>query len=93
MSISSLNSETISMCSQTWENSKRFSTVIPRIANNLTKIAIPVIVMMGLTNFPGAFAGPLEYAGCVMACTLFATPVAFPGCVTACLPLLFLPTP
>lgn len=75
------------------ENNQRYSSWAPSIANAINRVAIPIVVIAGLSLLPGADAGPLEYSACVTGCALFMTPVAVPGCITACLPLLFLPTP
>lgn len=62
------------------------------IPGQLYKCAFPLLILAGLSNIPGANAGPLSYSACVLGCTTVAPPL-FPACVTMCLAVLFLPTP
>lgn len=72
------------------KNSK-YSLSIVGIASNLSKIAIPVIAILALSNFPVADGGPLSYAACILTCT--GTGPGAPLCWTLCGPILFLPGP
>jgi len=70
---------------------QKFSTMIPNMARNLTKIAVPTVVMLGLSLVEGADAGPLMYASCMVGCAAMG---AFaPACWPACIPLLAVPGP
>jgi hypothetical protein len=60
-------------------------------ANNLAKVAIPLIVTAALASIPSADAGPLAYASCMAGCAAMG-PFA-PACWSACLIALGLPTP
>lgn len=70
---------------------KKYTLDFPNIGNKLNKIAIPAIALFALSSLDAVWAGPLEYAACVTACTFTCTPAAFPACATGC--LLFLPIP
>lgn len=44
---------------------------------------IGTIVLEAISNIPGASAGPVTYAACLLGCS-FATPQALPMCLAAC---------
>lgn len=69
----------------------KFSTLLPKISRNLTKIAIPIIVMVAISQMPTAEAGPLAYASCMAGCT--AMGIFAPVCWPACIPVLAIPGP
>lgn len=73
--------------------SNRYSLDLPNIARNINRLAIPAVTLFVLSNLNGTLAGPIEYAVCVTACTIFGTPAAFPACATACLAALAFPSP
>jgi hypothetical protein len=60
-------------------------------ANNLAKVAIPLIVTAALASIPSADAGPLAYAACIAAC-ISSGPLAI-ACWLGCTPILTAPTP
>jgi len=70
---------------------EKFSTMIPNATRNLTKIAVPTVIMLGISLVEGAEAGPLAYSACVLGCAT-AGPAA-PFCWTCCLAALFAPGP
>jgi hypothetical protein len=69
-----------------------FTTSLPQIGRNLNKLAIPTILLFGLSFAQGAEAGPIAYATCVTACGALFAPLV-PVCIASCLPLLAAPTP
>jgi len=71
--------------------SSGYSVVIPRIINNITKIALPAMAFFAMANVPSVAGGPLSYSACVLGCSTFAPP-AMPACFNLCLGFLFLPT-
>ena len=62
----------------------RFTKLIPQIATNLNKIAVPAITLFALANLPTANGGPFSYGTCVAACMALAGP-AIPPCLVACI--------
>lgn len=62
----------------------RFTKLIPQVATNLNKIAIPAITLFALANLPTVNGGPLSYATCTAACLALAGP-AIPPCIAACI--------
>lgn len=71
--------------------SNQLARIAVNTANNLTKIAIPLIAVASLASMPSADAGPLAYASCMAGCA--ATGPFAPACWSACLIALGLPTP
>ena len=71
--------------------SNQLARIAVNTANNLTKIAIPLIAVASLASMPSADAGPAAYAACIAACTA-AGPVAL-ICAGLCAPLLGAPSP
>ena len=72
----------------------RFSIASPaQILKNITKVALPLVLLGTAMCLQGTEAGPAAYAACMTAC-LAATGGAFaPACAAACAPLLGAPTP
>lgn len=64
-----------------------------QIANNLTKIALPAIALVGLAYAYSAEAGPAAYALCVTECLALTFGAFAPACLAACTPFLAAPTP
>lgn len=59
-----------------------------QLCKNITKIALPIIAIVGSSLLTTAEAGPILYGICVASCG-----PAAPVCVAACLPLMFAPSP
>jgi len=75
--------------------SSGYSMVIPRIIENISKVALPAIALFAMANLQVANAGPISYALCVESCfaaTLWCPPL-MPACVFGCFPLLGVPFP
>lgn len=72
-----------------------FYNPIPKIINNISKVALPAIALFAMASIQGSSAGPLAYGLCVEACFVATTwcPPLMPTCVFACVPLLSAPTP
>ena len=73
------------------ETSTKFSISIPTILSNINKIAIPAILLVGLSYIQAAEAGPIAYAACMAACGTTGPFVA--ACWVGCVPLLTMPGP
>lgn len=73
------------------QNSK-YSTWIPSIAKNLTRIAVPIIMLVVMDSLSQVEAGPLSYSACCLSCSVLAPP-AVPGCLMLCAPVIFFPSP
>ena len=73
------------------DNPQKYSTNIPRIAKNISKVVLPMLIFYTMSHIPGADAGPLAYASCLAGCAAMG-PIA-PACWAACLPILALPGP
>lgn len=65
--------------------SGKFSLNLPKIASNLNKLALPIIILYACSNTQTALAGPVAYAICVAGCALLST-FATPLCIAGCLP-------
>lgn len=76
------------------------------IALNLSKVAVPLVIVAALASIPEANAGPLAYEACCAVCmstfgvaaTIGTAGIIGPapglaGCLAACLPTFFAPTP
>ncbi|MCB0748750.1 MAG: hypothetical protein KDC90_14915 [Ignavibacteriae bacterium] len=95
MSITALsqsNQQTIAS-QQTVEH--RYSSILPRIAYNVSRLAVPAIALFAMSNIPGAEAGPIAFAECCQACMFYipSFPPTILACITGCSPLLIAPTP
>ena len=62
------------------------SPTISDITKRITVLAVPIICMSALYALPTAEAGPLSYAGCLVACE--ASVFLAPACPFICAPLL-----
>ncbi|MDP1609221.1 MAG: hypothetical protein Q8L98_07915 [Chlamydiales bacterium] len=81
---------------QRQEESYRFSGLLPGIARNISKFAIPIIAIAAMSNIPGADAGPLAYSACVIGCIPVISGLAGPAsaaCMMWCAALIPLPGP
>ena len=68
------------------------SAALQRGVQQITKIAIPLILFVAANNAQGADAGPLAYAAGMAGCAAM-PPVCVAGGWAACLALLAAPTP
>lgn len=78
-----------------------FSQSVAQLRNNIKKVALPIIFITALSNFPLVNGGPISWAGCIVACetvaasatvvTAGAAAGSLIACVNACAPLLMLP--
>jgi len=66
---------------------QKFTTNLPTIAKNLSKVALPALALIALSNMATAEAGPIAYVTCMASCPIN------PCCSVTCLPLLFAPGP
>lgn len=70
----------------------KYSEALPKIINNITRVALPAITLFAMANLSCASGGPLSYSACIVGCTALAPP-AMPACFNLCLGFLFLPSP
>lgn len=59
----------------------RYSDLIPVIAKNINKIAIPILFVLTTSNILGVDAGPLSYGVCVSGCELAFTQAGLFGAI------------
>ena len=69
-----------------------------QLVRNVSKIAVPTIMLVIASNVNGADAGPILYAACLAGCNAAVaagtlTPIGIVLCFNACLPLLAAPSP
>lgn len=73
----------------------RYSSILPRVAYNVSRIAVPAIALFAMSSITGVEAGPVAFGECCQACMFFVP--AFPpnilACLSGCFPLLIAPTP
>jgi len=62
---------------------RKFSTSLPEIANNLTKIALPAIMLYAACNVPGAEAGILGFFAGYIGTTVVGGAMIVVGAITA----------
>lgn len=68
------------------------SKAMRNILENVTKVAIPAILLFAASSAPGTEAGPIAYAACMAGCAAM-PPVCAAGGWAACLAALAAPTP
>lgn len=71
----------------------KYSVSTLDVMSNLSKVAIPIIAILALSNLSVADAGPMAYGVCTTVCLTLASPLAAPFCIGGCLPALAAPTP
>jgi hypothetical protein len=88
MSISQVSKESLS--------SRFFSSIIEKISSTpkrISKLAIPIIVIVAMSSIPKAEAGPYAYGLCTALCTGGSAGWGLAVCLIGCLPLLGAPCP
>ena len=86
---------------------RKMSGSICNIAKNLNTVAVPMVILIGISSMNGADGGPVSYAACEALCWAtvgvgvaltggtagIAGPPALIACLKACLPVFFAPSP
>lgn len=63
------------------------------IINRLTRIAVPVLTIAGVSIAQQANAGPVAYMACMNTCIAATLGGFAPLCIAGCIPFLTAPTP
>lgn len=73
----------------------KYSSILPRVAYNVSRLVVPAIALFAMSSIPGAEAGPIAFGECCQVCMFFVTafPPATLACLSGCFPLLIAPTP